>query len=269
MVNHLNFYETIKEARMRLQDTIVVYDGEPCYVYYIADDRPDGVFRMYLCPFNHPHGLLHRQIALPSHYDYAHEEDEDGYQSSTSSAYTKALDDYVAQYPDRFLRKKMNSPKFNKFRPFPLGMVNYDGGAYYVTRTPTRHTQQGLTESGVTSQYISLKVSQFKSGPRSSSPRVHIYSSGFRDCIVGEYPSYTDSIANLLDPEVLNESVAFSREFAAALGPCGLVFIWYKQDCVGYVKANSPHEALFLDNKFSYVKEAAEELGVFASVVVL
>jgi hypothetical protein len=49
MQEHVNFYENIKEARMRLKGTIVLYEGIPYRVLAIADHK-GPVFRIYLNP---------------------------------------------------------------------------------------------------------------------------------------------------------------------------------------------------------------------------
>jgi hypothetical protein len=52
----------------------------------------------------------------------------------------------MAEHPAAgILRKQMNSPLFNKFRPYPLGMCNTKGQrAYYLERQPNRKTEQGF-----------------------------------------------------------------------------------------------------------------------------
>jgi hypothetical protein len=55
------------------------------------------------------------------------------------------------------IRKTMNSPKFNKFRPFPLGMCNSNGRCYFLERQPLRpKVEQGLIRSMVTEKQITL-----------------------------------------------------------------------------------------------------------------
>ena len=50
MKEHVNFYENLKEARRRIADTVVMYEGIPHYVLCISDHKSDGIFRAYLEP---------------------------------------------------------------------------------------------------------------------------------------------------------------------------------------------------------------------------
>lgn len=98
-------YEDLPDAQMRLQNSVVLYDGEPVYITDISQggegDPKEDVFRVYACP-------------LP--YD-------------------------GAQKP---LRKFISSRKFD-LAPFPMGFMNYRGRAYYCSRLPRRQQRQGLS----------------------------------------------------------------------------------------------------------------------------
>ena len=68
MANHKNFYETIKEARMRLAQTVVMYDGEPYYVLALDNHKSDGIFRVYLDKLGQKGGMAHRRLNIPFEY---------------------------------------------------------------------------------------------------------------------------------------------------------------------------------------------------------
>src|SRR3546814_18111544 len=117
MVKYTNFYETVKEADMRLRHTLVMYDGEPYYVLLISDHKKDGVFRIYMDKAGNEHGFAFQREQVP-------------YEASSSWNVTATvMDDWLEKNPDKgVIRKMMNSPKFNQFKPFPLGMINKSEG---------------------------------------------------------------------------------------------------------------------------------------------
>lgn len=236
---------------MRLRGTVVLYDGEPYYVLAITDHKPDGIFRIYLEPTGWDPNI--RRVR-PDVENYSQDDPSLG----------KYCDDWLTANPKSgVLRKHMSSPLFNKFRPFPLGMCNSGRRASYVERMPNRKTEQGLIRTMV--QETPLTTSQspdtgIKSG------YTDVFGIPFRACILGDHPSAQEVIAALKDPSVENESVAFHREFALVRGPIDMIFLAYKQDIVG-VLPNGDLGSVRLGRKFQHVKEAAAELGVFASII--
>src|SRR5688572_1369118 len=126
MAQHLNFYENLQEAQMRLQGTIVVYDGEPYQVYHITEHK-DKILRVYMHPINQENVSSSQRPNLDN-FLYSNGNDR--------SKIPEYLDKWMEDNPKfGMLRKKMNSPAFNKFRPFPLGMVNDGKGrVFYVER---------------------------------------------------------------------------------------------------------------------------------------
>ena len=140
--NYPNFYESLPEARRRLLNNVVLYDGEPCFMLAITDHKEDGIFRAYLEPLKDPD-----ESSLSNHskwnesccpvFDYSYD----------YPALGESLDKWMKANPDApLLRKTLNSPKFKKFRPFPLGMVNLGGDVYYMSKRPLRRSDQGLIE---------------------------------------------------------------------------------------------------------------------------
>jgi hypothetical protein len=115
------------------------------------------------------------------------------------------------------LRKQMNSPLFNRFRPYPLGMCNLKGsGTYYIERQPNRKTEQGLLSS-------MLNETRLTSSPQRPRPRGCVCPSisTARRSRIASWVSILrrqECLANLLDPEVVNEAAAFHREFALVRG---------------------------------------------------
>lgn len=253
MKEHPNFYENITEANMRLRGTVVLYDGIPHYVLAISAHNKDGIFRVYMETIGSK--MLVNSDNVPPYSHYPSDSPETG----------DAMDKWMAKYKDpRLVRKMMNSPKFNKFRPFPLGMVNVGGYVYYTERQPTRKSEQGLTRSMITESRLTL----IDRGPLAGRGAVDFISDAFRATVMGEYPSPQECLTNLLDPEVSNEGAAFHRMFAFMRGPVKTMFLAYKDQIIGTLP-NNDLSSLRLSKTFFQCREAVEETGVFGSITVV
>lgn len=255
MREHPNFYENIKEADIRLRGTVVLYEGNPYYVLCITDHKPDGIFRMYLDPIGAEKGMcIHR------FHDMPHEMFLEGGESRGS-----LMDKWMLKYPDSgLMRKMMNSPEFNRFRPFSLGMVNKSGSVIYLERQPTRHTQQGLTQTMMNQTRLSVAG---PIPPGLSRGAVDLVSRELASTIKNEYPTLQECLDNLKDPNITNEGAAFHREFAIMRGPLDTFYLAYKHDIVG-ILPNSDTSTVRIAQKFSYTKEVVAELNVFSSIVI-
>lgn len=251
MKEHPNFYETVDEVRIRLSGTVILYDGKPYYVLNVANHKGDGVFRLYLDPLRDD---------LPTYANY-----EGGvpyhWGPGDSHEYPTAMDNWMIANPKSgIIRKKMNSPLFNKFRPFALGMCNYQGKALYIARSPSRNTNQGLTGNGMRMYYTDLSgSSSTRSGPT-------IVDAELYHTIMGQYPDPEECLKNLLDKKCSNTSVAFHREFAFIRGPLDLIFVIYRTDVVGLVLENNLTRIKLGDN-FKHLREVVEQLNIFDDVV--
>jgi len=254
MADHVNFYENLDEVRIRLKDSVVMYDGHPYYVLNAANHMKDDVFRLYLDPLK-PDGDCYSQYqgGVPFSWSNA-----PGINECAAS-----LDKWMEANPKAgILRKKMNSPLFNKFRPFPLGMCNVDGDVQYVTRSPTRSTLQGLQSSGC--RVFGPSVSP--SGASSKEFRVGVTSREMCQTILGLYPSAEESLEHLQRKDCDNTGLAFHREFALMKGPLDMLFLAYKSDVVG-VLVEDNFSRVRLGSKFRFLKEVVEDLNVFGDVI--
>lgn len=255
-MRHPNFYESIKEAEMRLVGCVVMYDGEPYYVVRVSDHVPDGKFRIYLDKLGHrPDGKIASQIN-PDFINALH------YIQMTLSDPTpgQKLDDWIDKNPNSgVIRKFMTSRKFDDFKPFPLGMVNIKEETYYVERQPTRHTQQGLTDQmiSVSGQTLTAKL------PRT---RVNVTGIEMYHTIMNKYPDMKECLEVLKDPAYKNEALGFHRNFSFIKGPCDILFLGYKTDVVG-VLPNSGLDQVRLAKGFKHIKESVQNLGAFSSVI--
>lgn len=251
---HPNFYENLEEMQRRLSDTVVAYDGDPSRVIAITNHKPDGIFRIYLWDVRNSISEASHKGTFPMLVSqYGPQDPRLG----------PALDKWMEEHKDApVLRKMANSPAFNKFRPFSLGMMNHDGHASFLERSPERRTQQGLIRQMVEETYVSV----------SSNKKRGAYQGGlagpeFYDCVKGKHPSAEECMENMLDPTVENTSVACHRNFAIIRGPMDTFFLGYKTDVVGFIPATK-RPTVELGKKFTHLKEAVEETKQFHDIKV-
>src|SRR3546814_9940131 len=104
MVKYTNFYETVKEADMRLRHTLVMYDGEPYYVLLIPDHKKDGVFRIYMDKAGNEHGFAFQREQVP-------------YEASSSWNVTATeMDDWLEKNLDQGVMRDRKSTRWNSFQ---------------------------------------------------------------------------------------------------------------------------------------------------------
>lgn len=264
MVSHTNFFENIKEINMRIQGTVVLYNGSPHYVYCVTDHKSDGIFRVYMEPIpDNPNDLLEYRA---KHVPYCDE--------YSTELIGKSMDKYLSETKNtKIIRKMANSPAFNKFRPFPLGFVNdpIRGKAIFTERNPTRHTQQGLCDNMISPKDLPMLTTPVKTrltrGYNIKSDGSVTVASSFcspfmKATIENKYPSLELSLTMIQKPEF--SSIAFSRNFALLKGPVSSTFLCYKEDIVGLVNPDTKEAKLSKD--FKYLKELTEELNTFTKV---
>ena len=246
-----NFYENLEEAHRRLLNTVVVYDGTPYIVMAITNHRPGEIFSVYLDPLPDGQGKYSNRPSWvdahgPSHPDLG-----------------RRLDEYIDEgNPRGILRKNMNSPSFNKFRPFPLGMCNYNAGKYYLERTPIRpKTEQGLIASSIVETYLSADGEMMKGRYRN----VPLYTGAIKATVMNDYPSPKESLEGLLSDEYKNTAMGFHRNFAFVKGPIGMVFLAYKADIIGVLPQGDLSQVR-LGKNFGHTREAVAELKVFNQI---
>lgn len=248
---HPNFYENFDEANIRLLNTVVIYDDMPHAMVALAPHK-DGIIRAYMEVIGSEKGpMSHRAPNWPGNYP-------------DPTARGGLLDAWMEANPkEPLIRKMLNSPKFNKFRPFALGMMNYGDKVVFVERVPQRHTQQGLTAAHVSGHVLSLntplQMRQTKLGAGD------IYKPYFRDCVLAQHPTAKDCLKNLADPDIANEGVAFSRNFAFIRGPVDTMYLAYKTDIIGHLPTGDLSEVR-ISRKFAHTKEAVEEIKLFRTI---
>lgn len=254
MKEHPNFYENLKEAHIRLRNTVVMYDGEPMYIFAITAHMKDEIFRVYMHPLS-----SERSQAVMDCYNYTQNLPPD------HPSLGPSLDAVLEAHKEKcdVLRKHMNSPMFGKFRPFPLGMCNIKGvGVHYVERQPNRHTPQGLTASMLYDTEITTARGSIQM-PRS---QIQLISNEFRNCVLGNYPTPQECLAGIMKPDVVPDSAAFHRQFALIVGPIEMVFLAYKEDIIGMLP-NNDFSLLRVGREFKHCREVVQELGLFEDIV--
>lgn len=237
---------------MRLRRTVVLYDGEPYCVICITNHKNDDIFRIYLDPIGKYYDPDNpRPRPEPEQFPPEH------------PGIGPYMDTWMTEHPDcGILRKQMNSPLFNKFRPYPLGMCNIKGsGTYYIERQPNRKTEQGLVSSMLFETQISTAPATTK-----RTGTVDVYGPGFRACVMAEHPSAAECLANLLDPDIVNSAAAFNRNFALVRGPIEMLFLAYKHDIIGVLPKNN-FECVRLGREFHHTKEVVEGLNLFQTIM--
>jgi hypothetical protein len=253
MRNYPNFYETLKEAHARLLRTIVLYDGLPYYILAITNHK-DDIFRTYLEPI----GLMEpdadrafNQVLMNYQPDYP--------------GLGEMLDKVLEKHPDSgVLRKHINSPKFIRFRPFPLGMCNVGTQTYYIERQPTRPSMyQGLTQGSLYETLITTGSRQ--DNPRRASEKISNKSKEFRDCILGDHYSPEEVLRALKNTNIANDAHAIHREFALVRGPLDMLFLAYRTDVIASLPRGD-FSLLKLGRDYRYCREAVEELGLFSII---
>lgn len=258
-----NFYERFEEAKMRLRHTIVMYDDEPYFVIAVTDHKADGKFRVYLDALSRGKSAMYSFSDFPQYKDY--------------HCPGEVLDAWISKNPDKgVLRKFAGAAGFNKFRPFPLGNMNYQGDVFYNERTPTRNTYQGLRRESVISMPVSISPD-----PRMGKSKSYYdaYTEGknvlietensleFYDCIKGNYPTFAETLVALRDPEVTNKGAAFHREFSLMRGPLDMLFLCYQTQGVGRVTNNGSSVMLTLSKDYEYLQETLEDLKIFDKII--
>jgi hypothetical protein len=244
-----NFFETKAEAMIRLRQTVVLYDGLPYYVLGVTDHKPDGILRIYLDPIGQPQGVTQDRAGPWQNIPME------------STDFGPAMDAYLESNKNSvILRKQMNSPLFNKFRPFPLGMTNQEGDAFYIERQPNRKTEQGLIRTMLTERRVG------EPGLASNSLQfISITSSAMKDCITGNLPTAQFALKALLDPSVENRSIAFDRKFALLRGSLDDIYLSYKGETVGLLP-DDDFSVLALGRMFSHVRESVYDLNLFLTI---
>lgn len=124
----------------------------------------------------------------------------------------------------------------------PLGYINYvnkstkENRVYYCSRKPLRLYKQGVDRR-------TLKVTNLENENEVNSDLKNalMFSQGFVDMVVGQFPFKTimDAVHHLNKSEKEEEEVAFSREIALKRTKLQTINVYFRDEIVGYLAANS------------------------------
>lgn len=145
----------------------------------------------------------------------------------------------------------LSDPDLN-YRRFNIGYINMAPGATYMTRLPARgHYKQGLYGDNVSFSKISSNFGTPNWG-------TVLQQAGFKDMLLGLYPSLPEAIERLKDGDRAPSSVAFSREFALAKDKLrGDYILMYKASPVAFGS-----EEFQLAPEHQYLREVIQQAKI-------
>jgi hypothetical protein len=153
------------------------------------------------------------------------------------------------QVDGKTFRKRLDSPKFNKFRSLPeLGWINSTKyGAILLQRRATRSRLHGLSGNNVYASFF-LGMPEYTIGRFERGWEAVWNTKSFIDQCNNEYPSLASILLNIEEASGL----AFSRKFAVYRDTLGLRWLYRETDRIGiFTNANS----LNLLEKFKFYRE--------------
>lgn len=165
------------------------------------------------------------------------------------------------------MRKKLNSPKFNRFRTLPtVGWMNVEGaasgritGAAYTARRAITTRTHGLNGNNVTVQYFHGKDNDGNPLLRGSGDYgfMHfIYDGGFANMQKGLYPSLEATLNNI----VVASAIAISPKFCVMRDMRGIRWLYRNHEIVGLFTGV---DTLNLLTKFAFLREEIMDDAVF------
>lgn len=141
------------------------------------------------------------------------------------------------------------------YKTMPLGYMNYNVGAYYLTRMPERRSNQGLNERCVD---IVSHSQNFIGGEI-------IFTEAMYDCVMGKYPKLEKAIKDISGPRPARESVAISRHVAIGrMRDRDRTFaLYYRGRLVAHAPmSKTPEFTLFGERAYSIIIKEIQSLGV-------
>jgi len=161
------------------------------------------------------------------------------------------------------VRKKLNSPKFKRFRDLPtLGWMNASGrvsGAVFLSRRAHTTTKHGLTAQNTLVKY-------FRSRDDDGNPLLRdggdynfahfMYDEGFMQQAVGKYPSLEGTLNNIAEAS----AIAVSPKFAVMRDARGIRWLYRNTDCVGLFTGV---DTLNLLTKYAFLREEIMDDAAF------
>lgn len=221
-------FEHIDQARQRLEQTIVLYDGRGHYLHNVGSE--EGVQKAYVGE-------------LP--WDF-----------------TKAKQKFKGIPLDDPAFNKFQPFELGFVNLFDSdsGITN-DFNTLFVFRRPIRSgARQGLSRDAVDGKYLQ---GSFRAGSRLEG--LDLFNQlapckSFADMLAGIYPSFTEVLDNLIP----QSSIAFARNYALLTDKDGLVWVYRQLERIGLVNNKSKEFFLFSAKKF--LREEIQESGLFPNI---
>lgn len=161
------------------------------------------------------------------------------------------------------VRKKLNSPKFKRFRDLPkTGWFNAVGrtqGAVYLARRAITTRTHGLNNNNV-------QVSMFRGRDDQNNPLIwtggdynfqhFIYDEGFANLQTGKYPSLEATLNNIVE----SSAIAISDKWCVMRDARGIRWLYRNLECVGLFTGT---DTLNLLTRHAYLREEVMEDATF------
>jgi hypothetical protein len=146
-------------------------------------------------------------------------------------------------------RKRLDSPKFNRFRTLPeLGWINIEGvsercRAYFASRIPSSSRSHGLTSTNVRVTGVNDDSMSYNTPPNTFDTLQD--TQGFYNTCLNLYPSLSKILLSIKS----KSCIAFSRRFAVVRTDNGIRFLLRDTSTVGYFSSVNSL-TLFDDNEY-------------------
>lgn len=231
-------YDRVEEARMRLGNTVIRYDGIPCYVEDV------GLCDDYAREFT----------GDDEDYDW-----DDLYNRRTPQEYIHVLVCFKDQPSQSF---SIDDEKFD-FEPVPLGYtasplrsVDNVRNPCYLWRETGRQYKQGLHSRTLHQVDIEEVTSRRQRQP------LNIFGQILCDTILGKYETLEDTL-HFLEHDITEEEYQrkqvfpFHREYALSVNTFGQLYLWHRTDRIA---TSEDGEVFHTLAEYAHLKEDLEEI---------
>lgn len=196
-------FEDLNQARARLSSGVFTFDGEPISVRTV-EPHSDGVLRVF--------------------FDYL------GHNGEPPAGRAG-------------VRKMINSPSFNRFKPFDLGFINMnesrfgeaaENRALFSARRPVRMSRSGLTGENFVAKALYGSLNREGRSQTEGIDFSHIVNTrSFCDMVRGRYPSFSECFDYVRSNRAAGSSMAFDRKWALSREDSGLIWLYRDSEKVG------------------------------------
>lgn len=156
----------------------------------------------------------------------------------------------------KMVRKRLDSPHFNKFRSLPsLGWINRrQGQAVFVERLPARIQQHGISQQNTRVHHFNGDLALLDSGRPDISQT--FFNKYFKMSHQGLFPSLESILNNIQE----GNAIAFNRDCCVTRDELGMRWLYHKTRKVGMFPGA---DTVVLANKFSYLRDTLQDDPTF------